>query len=165
MDIKLSKYINYLLAKKTDRGLTLIELLAVAIIIGVLAALISPSLFQQIETARTAEARQFLGALNRAQQAHFFEHSTFAADFFSLGTDLSFASNTYNYEIVPPTFSTEIHQKAIPIPPFDNDLKTLEGAVFRVADGFDSAICIGIVVADDPVITNPINCNDGEFVK
>ncbi len=165
MNITLSKYINYLFENKQDRGFTLIELLAVLIIIGILAALVSPSLFQQIETARTAEARQFLGALNRAQQAHFFEHATFAADFLSLGTDLSLTSNTYTYEIVAPTFSTEIHQKAIPVPPFDNDLKTLEGAVFRVADGFDSAICIGILVTDDPNITNPINCNNGEFIK
>ncbi len=164
MNITLRQYLNYLFPKKPAQGFTLIELLVVVIIIGILAALASPSLFQNVETARTAEARQFLGTLNRAQQVHFFEQGTFAITFTDLGTDLTLASNTYNYQIINST-DTEVQQQATPLPPFNNDLKTLEGAVFRIGSGFDAALCIGNSVGDNPDITSSINCNNGQFIK
>lgn len=164
MNITLSKYLNNIFKKKQDQGFTLIELLVVIIIIGILAAIATPSLFQHVETSRTAEARQYLGTLNRAQQAHYFENGTFANAFSELGADLTLASNTYNYQIINSN-TTEVQQQANPIPPFDNDLKILEGAVFRIGNGFDTSLCIGNVVADDPNITSPTTCNNGQFIK
>ena len=160
----LYKYLAHTKKKLQSKGFTLIELLVVVIIIGILAAIAAPSLFRHVETSRTAEARQFLGALNRAQQAHYFEQGSFAGTFSELGTDLSLASNTYNYQIVNSNI-TEVQQQATPIPPFDNDLKTLESAVFRIGSGFNTSLCIGNAVVDDPNITSPTTCNNGEFVN
>lgn len=87
MNLGLAKYINHILNKQEDRGFTLIELLVVVIIIGVLASLALPSLLQQVEKARTSEARNILGAINRTQQSHRLEFGTFGelGDFYLNG--------------------------------------------------------------------------------
>lgn len=159
------KYINYLLNRKQSHGFTLIELLVVVIIIGILSAVALPNLFGQVDKARTAEARQFLGTLNRAQQAHFFTNSTFATTFSDLGSDVSLSSKTYDYVILTPTSTTEIHQEATPKAIYANKIKTLESAVYRIGDGFTTGICIGSTVLDNPNITATNSCDNGEFIN
>ena len=63
--------------KKQDKGFTLLELLIVVILMGVLAALALPNLLRQVAKGRQAEAKNNLGAINRAQQAYRLETSTF----------------------------------------------------------------------------------------
>ena len=154
-----------MLFKHKDQGVTLIELLVVVIIIGILSALALPNLFGQVEKARTSEARQFLGTLNRSQQAYLFEASEFASTFSDLGSNVSLSSKIYDYSISAPTSVNDIHHEATPKPLHASDLKTLESAVFRIGESFDTKVCIGNVVGDDPEITTPNSCNNGDFIK
>ena len=64
------KLISHLNKKNQNKGFTLIELLVVVIIIGVLAAIALPNLLNQVAKGRQAEAKNNLGAINRAQQAY-----------------------------------------------------------------------------------------------
>jgi type IV pilus assembly protein PilA len=72
------KLLQNLSRKKENGGFTLIELLVVVIIIGVLAAIALPNLLGQVGKARESEAKNVVGALNRAQQAYFTEKAAFA---------------------------------------------------------------------------------------
>ena len=72
-----AKLLQNLKNKKGEKGFTLIELLVVVIIIGVLAAVALPNLLGQVGKARESEAKNIIGALNRAQQSRFVERSAF----------------------------------------------------------------------------------------
>lgn len=165
MNSNLEKYLKYLLLKKESQGFTLIELLVVVIIIGVLSAVALPNLFGQVEKARTSEARQFLGTLNRSQQAYFFQTSGFASTFDDLGSNVTLSSKIYDYTITIPASVNEIHHEATPKSLYAKDLKALESAVYRIGNSFDTVVCIGNVVGDNPEITTPNNCNNGGFIN
>lgn len=75
-----AKFLQHLLGKKKeDEGFTLIELLVVIIIIGILSAIALPSFLSQAGKAKQAEAKSFVGAVNRAQQAFRMENTQFAS--------------------------------------------------------------------------------------
>ncbi len=67
-----------LLQTNKKQGFTLIELLVVVIIIGVLSAIALPQTMGMIGRSRESEAKNLMGAMNRAQQAYFQEKADFA---------------------------------------------------------------------------------------
>lgn len=104
---------NILSKKKEDEGFTLIELLVVIIIIGILSAIALPSFLNQASKARQSEAKQFIGSINRAQQAFYLEN---ANAFTTVLTELSLGirpeTDNYAYEIGAKTPSEFVTNKA-----------------------------------------------------
>jgi len=85
-------------ASQNSFGFTLIELLVVIIITGILAAIALPTFLNRANSAKQAEAKTYIGTLNRAQQAYAIEYSQFASNPVTLGIDIRDSGN-YKYEI------------------------------------------------------------------
>jgi type IV pilus assembly protein PilA len=92
-----AKFLQHLAAKKKDQGFTLIELLVVIIIIGILSAIALPSFLNQANKAKQSEAKQYVGTLNRTQQAYFLENSVFASNITALAKPVRNDTKNYTY--------------------------------------------------------------------
>ena len=132
------KLINHLNKKNQNKGFTLIELLVVVIIIGVLAAIALPNLLNQVAKGRQAEAKNNLGAINRAQQAYRLERASFG-----VLTRLPIAVTGQYYTFTGGANSaTFASHSATALPNYDNDIRDYGSAVAQDANGsFDNAIC------------------------
>jgi len=87
------------LVRKSDEGFTLIELLVVIIIIGILSAIALPSFLNQANKAKQSEAKQYVGTLNRVQQAYYLEKSQFTSDLTDLANPVPSETKNYRYTI------------------------------------------------------------------
>lgn len=96
-----AKFIQHLSNRKNreEEGFTLIELLVVVIIIGVLAAIALPSLLGQVNKAKQSEARNYVGTVNRSQQAYYLEYQKFATNLSELQVGIKSQSENYQYAI------------------------------------------------------------------
>lgn len=107
-----AKFIQHLNNRrnKQEEGFTLIELLVVVIIIGVLAAIALPSLLGQVNKAKQAEAKNYVGTANRTQQAYFLEYQKFASTISELQMGIKTQSDNYEYTIVASGTSPTVAQ-------------------------------------------------------
>jgi len=94
-----AKFLQHLNQKKQDQGFTLIELLVVIIIIGILSAIALPSFLNQANKAKQSEAKQYVGSMNRAQQARFLEAGELTTNIATLGLGIATATVNYQYDI------------------------------------------------------------------
>ncbi len=94
-----AKMLQVFAQQRREQGFTLIELLVVIIIIGILSSIALPSFLSQSNKAREAEAKQIIGASNRAQQAYYLERNQFAVDLISLGISIKTSTNNFTYAV------------------------------------------------------------------
>ena len=99
-------------ALSETQGFTLIELLVVTIIVGLLAAVAVPAYFGQVQKGKEVKAQTYLGSVNRAQQAHWLQYSTFSNSFGALGVDIP--DEEYTYAIASSTVNYTMSQATAP---------------------------------------------------
>jgi len=91
---------NILSKKKENEGFTLIELLVVIIIIGILSAIALPSFLNQATKARQSEAKNYIGSMNRAQQAFYLENNNaFTTSVVELALGIKTTTDNFTYEV------------------------------------------------------------------
>lgn len=93
-----AKFLQHLVSKRQESGFTLIELLVVIVIIGILSAIALPSFLNQANKARQSEAKTYVGAINRSQQAYFVEYGEFG-DATELEGGINLATQNYQYTV------------------------------------------------------------------
>lgn len=129
-----AKFLQHLVSKNNDEGFSLIELLTVIVIIGILASLALPAFLSQAAKARFSEAKQTVGAINRAQQAYRLEKSAFAASFEELEVGLPSATQNYTYTLTGSQDSAVILAE-----PGDTPLRSASGRVEVTSKGLTTA--------------------------
>ena len=82
-------------------GFTLIEVLVVVIILGILASLSLPAFLSQAAKAKQTEAKGYVGAVTRAQQAYRIEKCTFAGEWSDLEIGIPAQTQDYTYTLSP----------------------------------------------------------------
>jgi len=154
-----TKLVQQILSKNKDNeGFTMVELLVVFILIGILSAIALPSFLSQAAKAKQSEAKTYIGAINRAQQAYRMENESFAADVSTLQIGISTSTESYTYNLVLGVSTSTITATAQ-----DPDvLKGFNGGVTVLSSGLTMAVACqtaGIQITNP--ITNPILTETG----
>jgi type IV pilus assembly protein PilA len=154
-----AKFLQHLLGKKKENeGFTLIELLVVIIIIGILSAIALPSFLSQAAKAKQTEAKTFVGAVNRGQQAFRMENTTFTTDIAALQISVPSTSEYYNYVISPSTSASTTTFTAIPINGETSTLRAYAGGVTILTSGQTAAVaCMTTTVSASAPTVNLSN--------
>lgn len=127
-----AKWLQYLSNRNENQGNVLIALLVVVVIsiVGILVAIALPSAVSCGGKAGQSEGKQYIGSMNRAQQAYYLENGAFVASIPKLG--LGVQSKTKNYEYSVRATKTAVFNYAIAQKTASKPLKSYVGAVFIV---------------------------------
>jgi type II secretory pathway pseudopilin PulG len=132
MSIQLkAKFWQYLLNKNQNQGFTLIQLffgIAVIIIAG-LGIVFFLDIFDCSQGGKQSEAKQYVGAMNREQQAYFLDQNRFANSMDKLGIGIKTETENYQYSVQ--TTGKEAYNYAIAR---KSNLKSYVGGVLRLPD-------------------------------
>ncbi|MGF1519300.1 MAG: type IV pilin protein [Nodosilinea sp.] len=118
-------------AAPDQQGFTLIELLVVIVIVGTLAAIAVPSFLSQVARAKQARALNYIGLVNRAQQAFYMENTRFATSITELGVTDGMAPD-YVYTITSSVVGPKV--TSAQATPVDPALRGYAGVVFTTVD-------------------------------
>jgi type IV pilus assembly protein PilA len=127
-----AKFLQHLNKRPSEKGFTLVELLVVIIIIGILTAISLPNFLNQSSKAKQAEAKQYIGAINRVQTALRVENKSFASTFDTLaiaalvGSTSVASTSNYSYTLNGLTDTATILAQSK-----DTLLKSYTGGNFR----------------------------------
>ena len=94
-----AKYLQDFSKKTENQGFIWVEILCIIIIFGFLVTLVLSSLLSQHPKPKSSEAKNNIGALNRAQQAYFLEYQKFTTDMAQLGVGMKTETVNYCYSI------------------------------------------------------------------
>lgn len=160
-----AKYLQFISSKKNkEEGFTLIELLVVVIIIGVLAAVALPNLLGQVAKGRQAEAKNNLGAVNRAQQAVRLETANFAPTS-NLDTKVSWK---YYTDVVDGTIAqNQANYSVEPLSTYVADIKPYGAGVGTDGQNFSASICEGDIGSGAASSESDMagSCTQGKLVE
>jgi type IV pilus assembly protein PilA len=159
-----AKFLQHMVQKKQDKGFTLIELLVVIIIIGILSAIALPSFLNQAAKAKQTEAKTFVGAVIRAQQAYRIDKNSFAESFSTLEIGLPTETTDYKYPVPTAEGATKgdaVNTTAVPL-----DVTSLKAYVGRVQVLTNGQTATGACQSKGPAATATpptINAATGEY--
>lgn len=175
------KYSYYKLLLKciySNKGFTLIELLVVTIIVGILAAVATPTLIGNIGKSRESEAASNLGIISRSQQAYHFENQKFADTMQKLTSNVSLTSTYYNFPnpsaastYDPTKINILVQHEAVPIDAGNKFIvKNYASGVYfdATSSNFNTIICQGQGLNQTVAVptTTGGNCtNSGRIIK
>ena len=128
--------------KKSEKGFTLLELIAVMLIATILGMIAYPQMIDRIGRAREVEAQQTLSSLGQAQQIFFFEHGKFARYINQL--DIGFSGKYYDFEepnLVSSTDSIGVKQGAIGINANQTNTREYELGIYYHQGSFNLILC------------------------
>lgn len=111
-------------------------------IVAFLIAIALPSMFGMVWKARQAEARNNIGAMNRAQQAYFLESQEFADSLQKLGVGIKNPSVNYEYSIRPTPLAVFNYATAR-----TKNIKSYVGAVFLTVGNQQTGELLTVAIA------------------
>lgn len=146
-------FATYLKQRKPSRQTYLA--LAAAIGLFVIIHLVLPSIQYagQAVKAKESEAKMYVGSMNRSQQAHYLEKSTFSWQIEDLGLGIKTETTNYHYQI-----TVADQERAVAVGTAKTGgLKSYAGGVFVTRDSSGSATTVSILCQSDHATQTPLD--------